>query len=478
MNGRCLFNVRAQKLAWIWVPGFLLMSQAPVLAQNAKIPFENGSHAFRFVLHSFELQALHDEKELETTGPENCILVVFGETQRLDNIPGGLDEFLRKGGAVLVATDRGPQEKLQKLFQIEFRNQFISAPRDLAYRGEFEACPMVKPGPVGDIPLFRNLSSVATNKPAYFLNESNILETLATFPGECKVDVRGVPTKLQQVLRGKSAVFAAAGPFGNGRVIILSDHSVFINEMMIQTDNDNFDFAYQCVRWLMDRGENQGQRTHVLFIDEGDAVTNLEIPVTLTDIPTPPIEVLNQMLVKLEQENFFNRLILGENAGQRMGDIIRVLTIVLTTAITGLGCYCFLQARHRPESGEPLFANKVAQQSPDVAIVTQRHLAMVQTDNFWEAAHHLAREWFESVVPGLLAKVAETAGPRSGVLSFTVDAGWWRRWAWENKVKGVWRLAVGSPRKLPAAEFARFVTQLDEIKAAQTRGLLHFHNVT
>jgi len=442
----------------------------PALAQNSKIPFENGNHAFRYVLHNLGLEARNHLSELD----EDTILIVFGETQALDEIPGGLEPFLNNGGAVLIATDRPSQGRWQDFFQIQFYKEFVQAPSNLesAYRS-LPACPWVNPQKVDDIPIFRGLTEVATNKPVYFTNRSKRLKTLATFPGDCWTEERGTPT----TLRDKSAAFAAAGAIGKGRALVLSDHSVFINEMMIQLDNNNFDFAFQCVRWLMDRGEGLDRRTHVLFLDEGEVVTNFNVPIDMTDVPMPPLDVVNRLLVKLEQENFFNRLILGNDPGRVMGNILRVLTIFITTIVAGFGCYRFLHSRHRMETSEPLFATKMAQQSPEVDVMTQRHLTMIKADNFWEAAHHLSRDWFETVTPGLLAQVAESDDPRSGLISFTVDAGWWRRWSWQRKLKDLWRLAVGAPRKLTAGEFARFVTQLDEVKAAQLRGILQFRNM-
>ena len=457
--------------AWVLALAFIVLLPISAAAQNAGVPFEHGNHAFRYVLYSHELEPLKDKTSLDA----NSILILFGETQFLDQIPGGLDKFLNNGGAVLVATDRSLQEKWQKFFHIELKHEFINAPADLAYR-RIPECPWVVPAHVDGIPIFRNLSQVATNKPAYLLNHSKELKTLATFSGDCWVDNGRNHIRLSD-RHPEPAVFAVGGAHGAGKILILSDHSVFINEMMIQQDNDNFDFADHCIRWLMDRGQNQEERKQVLFLDEGETIENFNVPLTLTDVPRPPIDVLNQFLVKLEQENFFNRLILQGNPGQRLGDIIRWLTIVITTAVTGFGCYRFLQARHRTESGEPLFSAKMAQQSPDLALVTRRHLDMVKANNFWEAAHHLARDWFHTVVPGLFESAAESGGARPRLPRVTIDAGWWRRWSWEGKVKGVWRLAAGSPRKLTAAEFARFVTQLDEIKTAQKRGLLQIQNI-
>src|SRR5262249_17337599 len=163
-------------------------------------------------------------------------------------------------------------------------------------------CPWVTPQKVDGIAILDGLTQVATNRPAYFINGSKELRTLATFSGKCWIEDGGTPTSLSGKLGPQEAAFAAAGAIGKSRTLVLSDQSVFINEMMLQTDNDNFDFAFQSIRWLIDRGEGLEPRTHVLFLDEGEVVTNFKVPIDLMDVPTPPIEVVNRLLVKLEQE--------------------------------------------------------------------------------------------------------------------------------------------------------------------------------
>jgi hypothetical protein len=209
----------------------------------------------------------------------------------------------------------------------------------------------------------------------------------------------------------------------------------------------------------------------------------------------------------MEEENLFNRMVLGEG-DWRFGDILRGLIVILTTALTGFACYRFLLARHVVETKEPLFSDKVTQQAPSLAVTTQRQLSMIKSDNFWEAAHHLARDWFLANVPDSLAEASgpwvarpesskgvakgerSVSTPRSpGLLltplassgratqravlqRFSVDSGWWGRRSWEKNLQLVWQIATGPPLKLSAAEFARFVTQLDEIKVALAKGTL------
>jgi hypothetical protein len=58
--------------------------------------------------------------------------------------------------------------------------------------------------------------------------------------------------------------FAAGGDWGEkgGRILILADHSVFINDMMTPDDNDNLEFASNCLEWLTDGGKrSRGRRS-------------------------------------------------------------------------------------------------------------------------------------------------------------------------------------------------------------------------
>ena len=55
-------------------------------------------------------------------------------------------------------------------------------------------------------------------------------------------------------------------------MLLLPDHSVFINSMMLQNDNANFRFAQNTVRWLT----NNGTRRRVLFLDDGDVVKKFD----------------------------------------------------------------------------------------------------------------------------------------------------------------------------------------------------------
>src|SRR5260370_1147048 len=90
MNGQIFRGARRQCPAWALALAIVLTLPISVSAQTGGIRFEQGTHAFRYVLSNFGLKPLKDESELD----ENSILIVFGETQIVDMIPGGLNKFL------------------------------------------------------------------------------------------------------------------------------------------------------------------------------------------------------------------------------------------------------------------------------------------------------------------------------------------------------------------------------------------------
>src|SRR5262249_23475385 len=70
-----------------------------------------GTQAFRNILHGSGLKPLEQIGDLENNEPKTWI-IIFGQLDGLaeiDNkLPGGLNGYLDRGGAILVASDRSP----------------------------------------------------------------------------------------------------------------------------------------------------------------------------------------------------------------------------------------------------------------------------------------------------------------------------------------------------------------------------------
>src|SRR5262249_3080122 len=77
-------------------------------------------------------------------------------------------------------------------------------------------------------------------------------------------------------------IFAVGGTWDAGRVLFLADHSIFINNMMLQADTGNVGFTYNCLDWLSAGGDER--RNRVLLYDGGKLVTDFNVPLVY---PTP-----------------------------------------------------------------------------------------------------------------------------------------------------------------------------------------------
>jgi hypothetical protein len=312
---------------------------------------------------------------------------------------------------------------------------------------------------------------VATNRPSRLrrLNQGRThLPILATFPQECRLDTdpwRRPPERL---------AFAAGGAWGDGRVLVLADHSVFINEMVCQRDNDNLDFASACLDWLTER-EGGGRRHRVLFIEDQAVQTKFDMPMRDVPIPFPPLEVIvgaaNRGLRGLEEEDVFNRMLDSQVQRFTPLQLLQGFAVVLTTA---LALYCLLRfgaARQHVEPGTPLLETVLSQSAPAGSVSEQRRQELRQQDNFWEPARSLARQWFETAA-GAVASGADRPGP-----AFTVGGrgGWWRRRVLARRVRRLWRLAQGGPpRRFSQRRLLRLQADLRELDAALDDGTLRF----
>ncbi len=436
-----------------------------------------GTEAFRRLLFDEQLTALDDWSDLEEK-PETKILIVLGD---LDVLPKGLIEFARKGGAVLIASDRRPSrvgvgDSLREMAGVSIRPHTLNCYAPIkCYRG-LQHCPLVYQT-VGALPaLFNDPKtgqplSVATNVPSFLTVErrGSPVRPIATLPLECTFETPKGLSRLWGV-----PLFAVAGDVGEGRVLVLADHSIFINEMMLPQDNGNVDFASNAIAWL--RGDDANRRTQVLFVEEGKIQTNFEIPLKSINIPPEEIarllfekrnEILvtaNNVLVRLEDQGSFDNGVMNlfDRAGFPPARLGRYAFVALTIA---LGLYALyrvgIRSGFRHDLSAPMLPIVLDRNLPVAALAEQRHLTMLARGNLSEPATHLARQWFA----------------RLGVEAFdgqmpTLDArgGWWRRRRLAARLGEAWRVASGHAGRVTPQRLRVIERDLSELRAAHERG--------
>lgn len=306
--------------------------------------------------------------------------------------------------------------------------------------------------------------------------------------------IRLTPEEIEKRLEAANAekpLFAVGGEVGKGRVLILADHSIFINRMILPRDNGNLEFAANCLHWLrggvstpleaLKAANNNpaslqqlaGPRDKLLFWDDGTIRSDFKVP--LKTKPMKPslasepaiVAAVDKTLARLEDNDFYNRQILDgiDSLPGGFPRVLRSAVYLLTLAAFLFLGYRFLwRSRYRPEATVPMLAETVGGQEPTLSVLDQRRRALLHSGNVWEIAHRLAREYFESAnVP--LTQTAPRVEMKDGSLR--------QRWRLNRRVARLWKLARGdAPIFISPAALQRWLRELEEVKTALRDGMI------
>jgi hypothetical protein len=518
-------------------------AQMPRHSPHGGQSYELRTDAFRRLLFELRFQPLRTFAELQAN-PGESLFILLGNPNCLSKgyFPEGLRSFVEQGGAVLIATDMKTQgeegENLSKLAgvtvtgetlvvrQVIRRRYFHYSSQHFLYNNQ-GFCPFVEPieytNPFGTMApllsmgsrpeLFRRfgqseqpLDKVATNAPSRLVRSGRWLPSgiypLAKLPMICqdeKIDLD--PSDDAGGLRfvdEKGPLFAVGGTVGKGRALVLADHSIFINRMILPRDNDNLPFTTNCLHWLrggvstplealqaarsdaqLGNGMNNldqlvGQRNKVLFWDDGRIQDNFEVP--LKRMPATPslpsesaiVAAIDKTIAKLEDSDALNRAILEriDNLPGGRDRVIRSAVVLLTwAALLFLGYRFLWRTRYRTELAVPLLSNAIREHEPNVSLLDQRRRALLRLGNVWEMGHRLARECFESFGVSLTSatppRVLRAPGSR------------WQRWRLNRRVARLWRLARGDePTPLSPIALKHRLRELEELKTALANGTI------
>jgi len=467
-----------------------------------------GTHVFRRILADAELSPL-DSFDALARSPKRTILIVLGDLNQIEKVPGGLEKFVRDGGAVLLASDRAVRKDSEARAQL-LRIAGVTIQAETVVSQELTSCykmldycpfllPWVSTDPVvrSTQPfLFRNPEGgddlrVATNTPSVLLPQRlrlPILATLATPPGRCLVEsaegrreaIRGYvyqpgsdvpdPTDIRNY-----PAFMVGGEVGAGRVLVLADHSVFINEMMLPLDVKNVEFTSNAIAWL--QGEN-GLRDRALLVEDGRIETKFDIPVKSGTIP--PAEALRllfakrnlllakgeEKLAELEDRGFYDNALIDWLARRGMPPgRLAYWSAGVATALLALLLLIRLAVRYRfsHDQTAPSLVSAVSGNFPSRSLAEQRNQALLRRNNLNEPAGALARHWFA----GLGVEVP----PGSAAPAFRVKGGWGERRRRARRLRALWELASGkSAAPVSAPQIWRLQREMEELAAAKGRG--------
>jgi hypothetical protein len=489
----------------------LLMAATSAPAQSKPSPaFLEGTEVFRRILYDRKFTPLHTFNEL-AADPRHSILIVFGDGRPLTEVPGGLEGFVKKGGALFLATDRAlslaAESALSQTADVRVSGQLVIChDKDLCYKG-FDACPFLKPAAGANPDLFRNLTTVASNAPSYLVRTTPFFPRarwLASLPKECALEGSGKPF-------ATPPLFAVGDDLGNGRVLVLADHSIFINEMMLPENNGNVEFTYNCLEWL--RGSAKEGRSQVLFVEDGRINSRFEVPLKempdvlmkrlieylgqhpdeaaklaanivakypketaklALDAANAADKATQQIAPRVEQrlqavderDGFNDRLLqmFTDRDGSADG-LLRGLAVWLAVLVVLYGCYKIgWKARHRSDLQGPLLSAALFRLAPVDTVGEQRRRDLISGDNLWEPARDLARQCLAA-----LGLPAAAVPPR-----VVVQGGWLRRRTMIGRVRRLWRLAYGPPARVSLNQWRRLLREVQEVKTALASGVVRF----
>src|SRR5262249_27693922 len=233
-----------------------------------------------------------------------------------------------------------------------------------------------------------------------------------------------------------------------------------------------FYFACECLKWLTD----DGRRKRVCFVEDGRVVTNFNITLKEPEVPPIPmpsegelIEKGNEILAGLDEGDTINRLI---NRVPHQ-NLLRLALVLLTGGLCMWGLWRLTQNRHRLDRLEPVLAVCLAGQGARRTLLDQRNEALLRQNNYWEAAHQLARQWFASVLEAPGARMSSAEWRFAVPPKIVAQGSWWQRRRLRRQVLRLWRVAAGhGPEHLSGGGLRRLEAELRAVRAALALGTL------
>jgi len=467
--------------------------------QSGRIRYE-GSELFRFALHEKKLKEVIDPKEV--VSPSDTIIILTGDTSRAPApLASGfwLEDFIKQGGAVLIASDNSNQFNLQAggptwgtTFGITLSGEHLTSEKHNCYRG-IEGRPFVRrrnrvwPN-ASPFDIFAGIenqgdNALATDHPSEMIFQPK--------PGYRSSNLAGYAARTWRI-DGPFAIdprqnhFAVAlepvgfNSVGPGRLLVLADHSVFINGMMgfrddpdsddgFKFDNANWQFTNNTIDWL--KAGSHKPRSRCLLIEDGRIAEKFAIelpPPPKPPIPNIPPEVLanwllnhsNQIIDEAQERNIFNRVL------ENWLGLPRLLRwfLIATTIVFLIHALRWLRRGYRKaEPSSTLTPGTQSRFLPRGGVLRQRTAAQIEVGNLFEAANRRVRSRFD-VLGGKPAPNGKM--PPVLLASDLRDAP-----VLQHSIGRLWLIGYGDePMAVPLGEWDRLNAMLERVSRRAARG--------
>lgn len=478
--------------------------------QRVVIP-GGGTDLFRALLDKEGIQPV-TQRDLNNMwgGSEDLIVVVIGSTQAVNWNQDPLrwvKNAVQANGAALVATD---SNNVWLSRAGDFNNNVVAgingnnvrADNLDGHRNDMN-CPYAvpvspdehlraddKPGPVWG--LFRGLTKLATNQPTY-------LEMHGNFGGEFQYPLARFPKSAfvgggQALPRNTYLAVGGDGPrqrFNNDRpgfsFLAVADSSIFINQMIMETDADNLEFTLRTVEYLQGPDKT---RKRCLFFENGRVVEKFDglrsalakpqpkippeampsIPNVLGKNQDKLIDMANGMADQLQTKDALHNFVMGRpgSEGERKM-FARVLEGALVFAAIAVIVFLLRRTMGSKQPTDvppaPNTGAGAAKTGPP-GVFDRRQKELVRRNNLYEPVRNLMREFFDAV------GAPPNPGPKLPPLEISDAVR--KPESLRQAIRDMWRIAYGPPQPITAQRWFELEPYFDRLRKAHADGKWRF----
>ena len=494
----------------------LLLAAVPSAAQQP-VPAErpqptvaaDGTEVFQFLLDRAKLKPVRADEIWNLPRINNdVVVIVLGRSNNM--LPNGhtpmslANAAIQAGGAALIASDA------QTLFANAFQNARggnlgnTSIPEGRVAGGNNTkpeslflgrpnmpfVVPLRRPGGFAgpEWKIFEGLSRIATNKPSLILApeaRGEFGSRLASYPEDCNFQIGQRSGDVDH----DEHFFAVGGTGGQNRVryrfLALADPSVFINQMMMASDEngavDNLEFSARIVSYLVEKDDGT-RRTRCLLIQDGvvvesfDSLRNMMQP----QLPMPNIMAMqdkltdfgNQILDDFQSKDRAFNALMGLDEERQKRNFASYFKYLISTLIL-LRVVWYLVNRtwtaKRPAEGPPPPSGglPVAKKNAKLrGLFDRRQKELFRRNNIYEPIRTVVREMF------LAAGAPENPGkrmPEVGIMDAVT-----RPETLVDALTDLWKIAYGPARVVTVDRWKRLAPLLDRVRQANADGKWRF----
>ena len=386
-----------------------------------------------------------------------------------------------QSGGVLIATDTGLELHTTTGVRLVISGKRVVCPDDrLIHRGE-QTCPYLVPGADGGkkatLQVFKGLNRIATNSSSFLSTtgwRDDFQDALAYFPRNCRSGTIGNPLP-------DNALFAIGGEGPDRwnqntyRLLVMADHSIFINQMLLEPGTDNLELTYRVIDYL--QGPNKRKRC--VFFENGRLVDHFDdlrrayakqnptpLPqVNLWGMQEKLTDIGNAIVDRLQANNALNNMLLGSGDQGRSLSIIARFLLVLAMAVACL----FLVRRAwvaRKPSDLPTPPPIAGASTGPPGVFDRRQKELLRRNNVYEPIRDLVREFFDSI--GINGDGGNR--PPKLVIADVIR----KPDSLRAAIKDFWNLAYGPPQAVTANRWRELEPFFERVRQAHADGKWRF----